>query len=223
MLRDWRGLGQAQLDAAGIRAVRRFDMLEAFVHLFLTSVILLTRRGLARGVPNPGGESPLRARAHPVPAARPRESGRPLAVLRRLRRVLRGPASQPSDPSRVAAAHACRASSREPTAGPPVAHPLLRRAALREPGRRLDAASRRPFDAALRRRDALGAVVPVRPRSRHLRRPARQPRAAVSHGGGVRGLRHRRRPPTPTALHGARPRGRCCLWRRTTPAWTPFD
>ncbi len=48
MLRDWRGLGQAQLDAAGIRSVRRFDMLEAFVHLFLTSVILLTRRGLAR-------------------------------------------------------------------------------------------------------------------------------------------------------------------------------
>ena len=48
MLRDWRGLGQAQLDAASIREVRRFDMLEAFVHLFLTSVILLTRRGLAR-------------------------------------------------------------------------------------------------------------------------------------------------------------------------------
>ena len=48
MLRDWRGLGQAQLDAAGIRAVCRFDMLEAFVHLFLTGVILLTRRGLAR-------------------------------------------------------------------------------------------------------------------------------------------------------------------------------
>ena len=48
MLRDWRGFGQAQLDAAGIRAVCRFDMLEAFVHLFLTSVIRLTRRGLAR-------------------------------------------------------------------------------------------------------------------------------------------------------------------------------
>ena len=48
MLRDWRGLGQAQLDAARIRAIRRFDMLEAFVHLFLTSVVLLTRRGLAR-------------------------------------------------------------------------------------------------------------------------------------------------------------------------------
>ena len=48
MLRSWRGFGQAQLDAAGIRAVCRFDMLEAFVHLFLTNVILLTRRGLAR-------------------------------------------------------------------------------------------------------------------------------------------------------------------------------
>ena len=48
MLRDWRGLGHPQLDAAGIRAVRRFDMLEAFVHLFLTGVVLLTRRGLAR-------------------------------------------------------------------------------------------------------------------------------------------------------------------------------
>ena len=48
MLRDWRGLGQAQLNAASIREVRRFNMLEAFVHLFLTNVIVLTRRGLAR-------------------------------------------------------------------------------------------------------------------------------------------------------------------------------
>lgn len=48
MLRDWRGLGQAQLNGASIRAIRRFDMFEAFVHLFLTSVVLLTRRGLAR-------------------------------------------------------------------------------------------------------------------------------------------------------------------------------
>lgn len=48
MLRNWRGLGQAQLDGASIRAIRRFDMFEAFVHLFLTSVVLLTRRGLAR-------------------------------------------------------------------------------------------------------------------------------------------------------------------------------
>ena len=48
MLRDWRGLRQAELDNTAIRAIRRFDMLEAFVHLFLTSVIQLTRRGLAR-------------------------------------------------------------------------------------------------------------------------------------------------------------------------------
>lgn len=48
MLRDWRGLGQAQPDGARIRAVRRFDMLEAFAHLFLTNVVLLTRRGLSR-------------------------------------------------------------------------------------------------------------------------------------------------------------------------------
>ncbi|MDD9988694.1 MAG: McrC family protein [Spirochaetaceae bacterium] len=48
MLRDWRGLGQAQLDGASIRAIRRFDMFEALVHLFLVSVVLLTRRGLAR-------------------------------------------------------------------------------------------------------------------------------------------------------------------------------
>ena len=48
MLRDWRRLGEAQLDATGIRAICRFDMLEAFVQLFLTSVFLLTRRGLAR-------------------------------------------------------------------------------------------------------------------------------------------------------------------------------
>ena len=48
MLRDWRGLGEAQLDGAGIRAIRRLDMFEAFVHLFLTSVVLLTQRGLAR-------------------------------------------------------------------------------------------------------------------------------------------------------------------------------
>ena len=48
MLRDWRGLGQAELDGASIRAIRRFNMFEAFVHLFLASVVLLTRRGLAR-------------------------------------------------------------------------------------------------------------------------------------------------------------------------------
>ena len=48
MLRDWRGLGEAQLEGAGIRAIRRIDMFEAFVHMFLTSVVLLAQRGLAR-------------------------------------------------------------------------------------------------------------------------------------------------------------------------------
>ena len=48
MLRSWRRLGRAQLDDASIRSVRRLDMFEAFVHLFLSSVVLLTRRGLAR-------------------------------------------------------------------------------------------------------------------------------------------------------------------------------
>ena len=205
MLRDWRGLGQAQLDAAGIRSVRRFDMLEAFVHLFLTSVALLTRRGLARAYRTREANLPcLRGRILFPPHVREN-------LVDRSRFYVgydvfhRGPTRQPTDPPRVAAAHACRASSREPTAGPPVAHPLLRRAAFHEPGRRLDAASRGPFDAALRRGDAVGPVVPVRPRPRHVRRPARQPGAAVSDGGSVRGLRHRRRPPTPAALHGARP------------------
>ena len=48
MLRDWRVLRHAQLDGASIRQVSRLDMFEAFVHHFLTSVVLLTRRGLAR-------------------------------------------------------------------------------------------------------------------------------------------------------------------------------
>ena len=48
MLRDWRGLGEARLDLAGIRALRQFDMLEAFVQHFLDSVVQLVRRGLAR-------------------------------------------------------------------------------------------------------------------------------------------------------------------------------
>ena len=48
MLRDWRRLEGAQWKGASIRAIRRLDMFEAFVHQFLTNVILLTRRGLAR-------------------------------------------------------------------------------------------------------------------------------------------------------------------------------
>ena len=48
MLRDWRGLRETQWKGASIRAIRSLDMFEAFVHQFLTNVILLTRRGLAR-------------------------------------------------------------------------------------------------------------------------------------------------------------------------------
>lgn len=48
MLRDWRGLGQARLDGASIRAILHFDMFEAMVNLFLKSVVRLTKRGLAR-------------------------------------------------------------------------------------------------------------------------------------------------------------------------------
>lgn len=48
MLRDWRGLKSAQFNETGIKAVRRFNMLEVFVHLFLTNLVLLTQRGLAR-------------------------------------------------------------------------------------------------------------------------------------------------------------------------------
>lgn len=48
MLRNWRGLQAAEFDSASIRAIERFNMFETFVHLFLASVILLTRRGLAR-------------------------------------------------------------------------------------------------------------------------------------------------------------------------------
>ena len=48
MLRDWRWLKAAQFNETGIKAVRRFNMLEVFVHLFLTNLVLLTQRGLAR-------------------------------------------------------------------------------------------------------------------------------------------------------------------------------
>ena len=48
MLRDWRGLKWAQFNKTSIKAVRRFNMLEVFVHVFLTNLVLLTQRGLAR-------------------------------------------------------------------------------------------------------------------------------------------------------------------------------
>ncbi len=47
MLRAWRGFKSAQFNESSINAVRRFNMLEVFVHLFLTHLVLLTQRGLA--------------------------------------------------------------------------------------------------------------------------------------------------------------------------------
>ena len=49
MLRDWRGFKSlAQFNQSHIDAVRHFNMLEVFVHLFLNNLVLLTQRGLAR-------------------------------------------------------------------------------------------------------------------------------------------------------------------------------
>lgn len=49
MLRDWRWFKSlAQFNLSHINAVRRFNMLEVFVHLFLNNLVLLTQRGLAR-------------------------------------------------------------------------------------------------------------------------------------------------------------------------------
>ena len=120
------------------------------------------------GVPDAGGQSRLPAEPDPVPAAPPREPGRPLSLLRRLRRVHRGPAREPSDPPGVAAAYGSCSPSREPSAGPPVARHLRRCPLVDEPGRRLGAASRGPVDAALRRRDAMGRVVPSWPGTRYV-------------------------------------------------------
>ena len=48
MLRDWRGLREAQFPEAAIGDLRRFEMWEAFYFLFLQSVVRLAQRGLAR-------------------------------------------------------------------------------------------------------------------------------------------------------------------------------
>ena len=47
MLRTYRGLRTAQFNKTSISALRRFNMLEAFVRLFLNNLVLLTQRGLA--------------------------------------------------------------------------------------------------------------------------------------------------------------------------------
>ena len=47
MLRTYRGLRTAQFNKTSISELRRFNMLEAFVRLFLNNLVLLTQRGLA--------------------------------------------------------------------------------------------------------------------------------------------------------------------------------
>ena len=49
MLCAWRGLKSAQFNEANIRDVQNFNMWEVFIRLFLTNLVLLTQRGLARG------------------------------------------------------------------------------------------------------------------------------------------------------------------------------
>lgn len=48
MLRTWRGLNEAQFSQSNINELQRFNMLEAFIRLFLDNLIALTRRGIAR-------------------------------------------------------------------------------------------------------------------------------------------------------------------------------
>ena len=48
MLRTWRGMGAAQFNQSAIQALPRFNMLEAFIRLFLDNLVILTQRGLAR-------------------------------------------------------------------------------------------------------------------------------------------------------------------------------
>lgn len=48
MLRTWRGLNEAEFSQSNINALPRFNMLEAFIRLFLDNLVALTRRGIAR-------------------------------------------------------------------------------------------------------------------------------------------------------------------------------
>ncbi len=48
MLRTYRSLRTAQFNETGISELRHFNMLDVFVRLFLTNLVLLTQRGLAR-------------------------------------------------------------------------------------------------------------------------------------------------------------------------------
>ena len=133
MLRDWRGLRQAQLDGASIRAVRRFDMFEAFVHLFLTSVVLLTRRGLARAYRTREANLPrLRGRILFPPHVRENLVDRSRFYVGYDEFTADRPANRLIHLA-LRRLTASFASSREPAAGPPVAHRLLRRAHVDQP------------------------------------------------------------------------------------------
>ena len=48
MLRAWGGLNEAQFSQSNINTLRQFNMLEAFIRLFLDNLVSLTRRGIAR-------------------------------------------------------------------------------------------------------------------------------------------------------------------------------
>lgn len=63
MLRTYRGLRTAQFNQTSISELRRFNMLEAFVRLFLNNLVLLTQRGIARHYSGVEGNPPyLRGR-----------------------------------------------------------------------------------------------------------------------------------------------------------------
>ena len=63
MLRTYRGLRTAQFNQASISELHCFNMLEAFVRLFLNNLVLLTQRGIARHYSGVEGNLPyLRGR-----------------------------------------------------------------------------------------------------------------------------------------------------------------
>ena len=48
MLRTWRGLNEAQFSQSNINSLPRFNMLEAFIRMFLDNLVSLTQRGIAK-------------------------------------------------------------------------------------------------------------------------------------------------------------------------------
>ena len=90
MLRSWRGFkSQAVFNETQINAVRRFNMLEVFVHLFLNNLVMLTQRGLARQYHPVEENLPLPPRADSVSSTRSRKCIQSRAFLRSLRPVQR--------------------------------------------------------------------------------------------------------------------------------------